>query len=126
VPYHALVHARSNLRLRATIAQSETTPGGTVFLRAVITEYGQPLGTHPRVFATVTRPDRTTAQLVLSETTAVEFEASAVAAQAGVYRFYIQAHGFHDARATLLTRTPALCRHRPRTARSGGSGARQG
>ena len=93
LPFHALVHARSNLRLHATLAQSAPTPGAQVHLRAVITEYGRPIETHPRVVATMTRPDRTTAPLAFNETAPGEFETSVVSAQAGVYRFHVQASG---------------------------------
>jgi hypothetical protein len=36
-PFHALVHTRSNLQLRASLAQSALTPGAEIHLRAVIT-----------------------------------------------------------------------------------------
>ena len=107
LPFHALVHARSNLRLRASLSQSALTPGATIHLRAVITEYGQPIETHPVVFATMTRPDRTTAQLMFSETASGEFEASVPAAQAGVYRFHVQASGL-AARGQAFTREHLL------------------
>ncbi|MGH6842341.1 MAG: tyrosinase family protein, partial [Methylocella sp.] len=61
VPYRAMIHCRSNLRLRAGISQSAPTPGANLHLRAVITEYGQPIETHPNVMATMVRPDHTTA-----------------------------------------------------------------
>jgi len=105
--YHALIHARSNLRLRASIAQSALNPGGTMQLRAVLTEYGQPLESRPEVAATMTRPDGTTAQLWLAEAAAGEFETSVVAPQAGVYRFHIQAAGL-SSRGQPFTREHLL------------------
>ena len=108
LPYHALVHARSNLQMRAAISQSAPTPGATLHLRVLITEYGRPIETHPTVVAMMTRPDRTTATLSFAETAYGEFEASVVAPQAGPYRFYVQAGGFASrgqpfTRETLLT-----------------------
>lgn len=94
LPYHALIHARSNLRLRASIDQSALTPGSQISLRAVITEYGQPIETHPQVTATMTRPDTTTQQVSLLEAAPGEFDTSVVASQSGVYRFQVQAVGF--------------------------------
>jgi hypothetical protein len=107
LPFHAVIHARSNLRLRATLSQSAPTPGAQIHLRAVITEYGQPIETHPRVFATMTRPDRTTAPLPFGETAPGEFETSVLAAQAGVYRFHVQAGGL-AARGQAFTREQLL------------------
>jgi hypothetical protein len=103
LPFHALVHARSNLRLRASLSQSALTPGSEIHIRAVITEYGQPIETHPHVMATLTRPDRTTGQLAFGESALGEFETSILASQAGVYRFHIQASG-------LSSRGPAFTR----------------
>ncbi|MFB6367632.1 vWA domain-containing protein [Paenibacillus elgii] len=93
LPFHALVHARSNLNMRAYIDQSASNPGAEIHLRAVITEYGQPLETHPKVKATMTRPDQTTVELLLNETDYGQFEISTIGLQSGVYRFYIQATG---------------------------------
>ncbi len=91
--FHALIHARSNLRLTATLSQSASTPGAQMNLRAVVTEYGQPLETHPQVTAIMTRPDFTTQQLSFVETDLGQFESSIIAAQAGVYRFHVRAVG---------------------------------
>lgn len=91
--FHALMHVRSNLNLRASIDQSTLTPGATLHLRASITEYGQPIETHPTVGAQMTRPDGTIGQLGLTEPAHGEFESSVVATQSGVYRFLIQASG---------------------------------
>jgi hypothetical protein len=124
--YHALVHARSNLRMRAHITQSALTPGATLHPRALLTEYGQPLATHPAVFATMTRPDGTVSDVVLTESATGEFDASVVAAQAGVYRFRVQASGF-SSRGNAFTREhllSAVVGHRPEEPLSGGDGGR--
>lgn len=93
IPYHALIHCRSNLRLRASVSQSLPTPGATLNLRATISEYGQPIETHPKVTATMIRPDHTIANLSLLETGIGEFDASTIASQIGVYRFLVRAEG---------------------------------
>jgi hypothetical protein len=64
-----------------------------LYIRAVVTEYGQPLETHPEVVATMTRPDQTTAELSFFETDLGQFESSVVATQAGGYRFHLRAAG---------------------------------
>jgi hypothetical protein len=116
LPFHALVHARSNLHLRASLSQSALTPGSEIHVRAVITEYGQPIETHPHVIATLTRPDRTIGQLSFSESALGEFETSILASQAGVYRFHIQASGL-SSRGLAFTREhllSAVVGHPPR------------
>jgi hypothetical protein len=94
LPFHALVHARSNLRMRAILSQSGTTPGSTLFLRAVLTEYGQPLRTHPSVTTTLTLPDASRSTFALQETGPGVFESSVVATQSGAHRFHVVAEGF--------------------------------
>ncbi|MEL6275984.1 MAG: hypothetical protein AAFU03_12855, partial [Bacteroidota bacterium] len=108
LPYHALVHARSNLRMHGSIDQSGFTPGSQFFLRALITEYGSPIETHPQVTVLMTRPDQTTSYLSLVETAPGEFEVAVTVNQVGVYRFLLQAvgqstRGQHFSREQLLT-----------------------
>jgi hypothetical protein len=105
--FHALVHARSNLHLRATLTQSASTPGSQMFLRAVLTEYGQPLETHPQVTATMTRPDHSTQELSFTETAPGEFETAITATQTGAYRFHVRAGGL-TSRGEEFTREQLL------------------
>ncbi len=101
--FHALMHVRSNLAMRASIDQSAPTPGATLFVRAVITEYGEPIETGPMVVAQMTRPDHTTGAITLTEIDSGQFEVSTVATQSGVYRFLIQARG-RTTRGEVFTR----------------------
>jgi hypothetical protein len=105
--FHALMHVRSNLFMRASIDQSAPTPGATLYLRAVITEYGEPIETSPTVVAQMTRPDHTAARVNLTETDPGQFETSVIATQSGVYRFLIQAKGFAT-RGEVFTREQLL------------------
>lgn len=107
LPYHGLIHARSNLHMRARVSQTATTPGAELLLRAVLTEYGQPLESHPQVTAVMTRPDNTTGNLSFAETAPGEFEASVVASQSGGYRFHVQGVGF-SSRGQPFTREHLL------------------
>jgi hypothetical protein len=105
--FHALMHVRSNLAMRASIDQSAPTPGANLYLRAVVTEYGEPIETSPTVVAQMTRPDHTTAQMNLTETDPGQFETSVIATQSGVYRFLIQAKGL-TTRGEVFTREQLL------------------
>jgi hypothetical protein len=115
LPFEALVHTRSNLRLRATIDKSNHKPGSTLLLRALLGEYGQPLENRPKVTVTMTRPDRTTKKLTMDRTAPGEYDFSVIASQSGVYRFHVKAEGLSSngqvfSREQLLTavigRTP--------------------
>lgn len=108
VPYHAVVHARSSLSLRATASQTGLTPGSDVVIRAVLSEYGQPLPTHPTVTAELKLPAGPIVTLSLTEGDPGVFETTLTANQSGIYRFRIIADGFsrrgrHFTREQLLT-----------------------
>ncbi|MBQ5948694.1 tyrosinase family protein [Massilia sp. ST3] len=107
LPFHALIHARSNLNMRAALSQTGVAPGSTLFLRASLSEYGRPLGTHPVVNATVTLPDHSSALMALHETDTGVFEASVLATQNGVYRFHVVAEG-HATRGARFSREQLL------------------
>lgn len=83
----------SNLRMRAQVSQSSMEPGARLTLRASLTEYGVPVSGRATVKATVERPDGTASVLALPEVEPGAFEASAVATEAGVYRFHVRASG---------------------------------
>ena len=93
LPYSLNVHAYSNLRLRASLAQDGQEPGARLTLRAVLTEYGLPVSGRARLRAEVTRPDGTAAVLPMPETDAGVFEAGLQATHAGVYRCTVKAVG---------------------------------
>lgn len=121
--YHALAHAHSNLRLTGSIAQSGFTPGSQFHIRALLTEYGQPLETGPTVVARIRRPDQTTVTLNMSETAAGEFDTSMVGSQAGAYLVRIEAAGLSSRgqpftreylMSAVLGREPQPPQHDPR------------
>lgn len=92
--YNFNVQAYSNLRMRATLAQTSYVPGATVTLRAVLTEYGVAVLPGGTCVAEVERPDGSTGSVSFAERAAGEFEASLVAAFDGVYTFRIIAEGW--------------------------------
>jgi hypothetical protein len=122
--YEALVHARSNLQLRASVEQNGLAPGSTLFLHAAITEYGQPLSGSAAVKVTLTEPDGTTLQLAMSSIGPGIYETKMHTSKSGAHRFRIQASGLSKAghpftREHLLT---ALIGRKTDGPTSGGGG----
>jgi hypothetical protein len=93
LPFHAVVHARSSLNLRADIAQTGFLPGADLLLQARLTEYGQPLPTHPAVRAELTPPAGSNVTIPMVEAALGVFDATVTATQEGVYRFRVIAEG---------------------------------
>jgi murein tripeptide amidase MpaA len=93
VPYSAVVHARSNLKLAASLTQSSLEPGTSLHLRAVLTEIDLPVEHRARVQADVTRPDGTSTTLALTETGPGIFEAKTPAPLPGIYPVRFRAAG---------------------------------
>ncbi len=93
VRYSLNVHAYSNLRMRASLAQNSYEPGATLTLRVVITEYGLPVARRAAVRAELKRPDDTTTVLALTEVEPGIFETTVSASQAGIYHFIVRANG---------------------------------
>jgi hypothetical protein len=121
--YEALVHARSNLHLRARVDQDGFTPGASLFLNAAITEYGQPLQGAATVRVTLTEPDGTRRQWVMTREAQGAYEAEVMATKSGAHRFRIQAAGLTAAghpftREQLLT---ALIGHKTDDPTGGGT-----
>jgi hypothetical protein len=91
--YSVSVHAYSNLRMRASLTQTSNEPGATVFVRAALTEYAQPMDSPASVIAEIRRPDDTTTTLTLARD-GDAYEGSFVATQAGVFVVRISAAGW--------------------------------
>jgi len=85
--------ARSSLRMDVAVTQSGREPGATAWLRATLLEYGYPLQTAARVWATVTDPTGTSAQVALVPVGNATYEGSLVANLTGAWRVAIQAEG---------------------------------
>ena len=129
--YSLSVHTFSNLRMRASLSQSNNEPGATIYLRAALTEYAVPLRGSAKVHAEMTRPDETQAIVPFTRVGPGAFEASVVASEYGVYRFRIIAEG-KTMRAQPFTREQTLTgavwrggdRPRPPAGGQPGSGTR--
>jgi len=90
--YSLSVHSYSNLRMRASLAQTGNEPGATVYVRAALTEYAQPMAAPAAVRAEIARPDNTHSVVALVRQDEA-YEASFVATQEGVYQVRILAEG---------------------------------
>ena len=93
IRYSFNVHAYSNLRMKARLAQTSNEPGATMTIRAVLTEYGVPVAARATCRAELVRPDNTGATLAMPEVESGVFEATTPAILAGIYRFRILAEG---------------------------------
>jgi hypothetical protein len=107
IRYNLNVHAYSNLRMRARLAQTSNEPGATVTVTAILTEYGVPVAARATCRAELTRPDDTTSTLVMKEVEAGVFEAKTLAVLAGVYGFRIVSEG-RTLRSRPFTREQTL------------------
>lgn len=93
LPYSVNIHAYSNLRMKAVLAQNSYEPGATLTVRALLTEYGVPLPGPAQCRAEVVRPDGSEAVLPMPQVEPGIFEATTLAAMPGVYRLRILAEG---------------------------------
>src|SRR5262249_54520642 len=103
VRYSVTIQAWSNVRMKARLYQNSLEPGATMILRAVLSEYGQPVDHRATVRTELSLPDGTMTTLPLAEGAPGVFEVAATAVIAGVYRFRVLAYGF------TLRRTPFAC-----------------
>jgi hypothetical protein len=96
VRYSLSVQSYSGLRLQAQLLQDSLEPGANLTVRAVLTEYGIPIGSdRAKVRAEFERPDKTGGLLTLNETEVGSgiYTANLPALLSGVYRFRILANG---------------------------------
>jgi len=93
VRYSLTVHARSNLRLQATLGQDSQEIGAKLTLRAVLTESGLPVERRAAALADLERPDGSRTTLSLAEVEPGAFEAQVVAVLSGIYAFRVRASG---------------------------------
>jgi hypothetical protein len=93
LPYSLVVHAYSNLSMRAYVEQAGFEPGASISVQASVTQSGIPLGQHTYVWADVTRPDGSPFTLVLAADEAGQYASMFVATMLGVYRIRVRASG---------------------------------
>ncbi|HEX2475382.1 MAG TPA: vWA domain-containing protein, partial [Lacipirellulaceae bacterium] len=96
VRYSLSIHSYSGIRLQPRLTQNSQEPGATLTVRAVLTEYGIPIGAgRATVRAEFERPDGTAGLLALTETEPDSgiYTASTAAPLSGVYPFRVLANG---------------------------------
>jgi hypothetical protein len=91
--YSVSVHAYSNVRMAANLAQNSFEPGATLTVRAALTEFGIPLS-GASVQAELRRPDTTQSVISLAEVEPGVFTTVVVAGLAGVYQVRVFANGW--------------------------------
>jgi hypothetical protein len=101
--YEAIVHARSNLRMRVRAEQADTRPGTPIRLMAQLTEYGQPFRGGATISVRVTDPDGNTGILNMKNLGNGSFATQHVPGQSGAHRFRLIAKGL-SARGRAFTR----------------------
>jgi murein tripeptide amidase MpaA len=93
IQYEALVHARSDLEMAATVAQDRLTPGAKVTVRVRLSQYESIPVDGAQVRARIRFPDSATSLLPLAPRGDGVYEMAFTAAAAGVYTIRIQAEG---------------------------------
>lgn len=129
LPYCFIVHATSNLTLKAWRVQSDTAPGSTITLHAMLKAYDVPFEGHASVWAEVTLPDGTSGVLKLKPSGDGRYAAQYVTSLAGVYVFRVKAEGLTAgglAWTRETTLTAGVFRKASRDGGSGGPGGGQG
>lgn len=107
IRYNFLAQSYSNLRMSARLAQTGNEPGATLTLRALVSEYGQPVTSGTVIRAEMVRPDDTQSVLTLTQVEPGVWQTGTVASLSGVYRFRVLAEG-RTRRGRLFTREQLL------------------
>jgi L-lysine epsilon oxidase-like protein len=94
VPYSVVVHAYSNISLRASAIQTSFVPGALINIHASLAQSGIPLSKRGSVFAEITRPDKIVQTTVLAETGDGQFSGIFQTTFHGVYQLRIRATGY--------------------------------
>lgn len=99
LPYHLIVHTRSNLTFSASLTQASLEPGATLALSARLMEYAVPYRGSAEVRGEVTRPDgsETTVTLDADPGDPGAYTACLVATAPGIYRVRVLASGASSA-----------------------------
>ncbi|HVF15645.1 MAG TPA: vWA domain-containing protein, partial [Steroidobacteraceae bacterium] len=105
-PYSLIVHAYSNVSMRAQVGQSSFEPGARVSLSASLAQSGIPMTNGADVWAEVTRPDGSQSSLPFTARLD-HFTAEMQTTLPGVYRFRVRARGMTQ-RAEPFTREQTL------------------
>jgi len=87
-----VVHAYSNVSLRAYSQQGSFEPGARIMLHATLAQSGVPITSGTQIWAEVTRPDKSST-IVHLDATDDQFSGHFTTTTAGIYRFRVRARG---------------------------------
>lgn len=108
LPYSLVVHAYSNLSLKASVQQSSFEPGAKVDIHASLAQSGIPLSSHhARLWADLTRPDGSTMVVDLHNRGEGQFSGDFITTTPGIYRLRVRATGTTQ-RGERFTREKSL------------------
>ena len=93
LPYSLVIHAYSNLSLRASASQSGYEPGATVQLTATLAESGVPMEVAANVWAEVTNPSNQVMLVPFLQEDQGMYRGKFVAIETGIYRARVRAAG---------------------------------
>ena len=79
--------------MKLIVQQGEFTPGKSVLVKALLTEYGIPMEHRAGCKALITRPDLSSFELALTEIEPGGFQATFNTDLQGIYRIRLMAHG---------------------------------
>jgi Mg-chelatase subunit ChlD len=97
VPFSLLVHAWSDVSLRAALQQMDTRPGTEVTVTATLSYFGAPYQGQAAAWAEVTHPDGHQQRVELAAESDGRFRGRFVAVGAGSHRVRVRAQGFTQA-----------------------------
>lgn len=93
LPYSLVVHAYSNVSLRADVRQTSYEPGGRVTVSATVGHSGLRPDDPPHVWAEITRPDGDVVEIDLGSSGYGRHDATFTAAVVGTYGIRVRARG---------------------------------
>jgi hypothetical protein len=89
----SVVHTRSNLEFAAALRQDSLEPGAPLHVTARLSEYGVPFAGDARVWGDLTRPDGSTAVVLLNRQEPGRYAVDVTTTAAGIYRVRVRAEG---------------------------------
>lgn len=93
LPYSLIVHAYSNVSLRAELRQDSYEPGGRVSVTATLTQSGLPLEGAGSVWGELIRPNGSMVALDFTPGDDGFYTVEFIATSTGVHRLRVRAHG---------------------------------
>ena len=125
LPYSFIVHATSNLSLKAWRVQNDTAPGSTVGIHVTLKAYDVPFDKPASVWADVTLPDGSSHRLKLHPSGEGRYATQYATSLAGVYVFRVRAEGLTAGGSPWTRETTLTAGVFRKRSRNGGPGGGQ-